>query len=115
VCCFCLFFFSSRRRHTRFSRDWSSDVCSSDLEIPAECRTVQAHSFSLPSASVTSGFVLGSVVHGLLLPVKLLTARLIGKAQCGSPTRSIELDLELPDGLQGPPLVAFPHPQGRSE
>src|SRR5574337_1784721 len=28
------FFFSSRRRHTRLSRDWSSDVCSSDL-IPA--------------------------------------------------------------------------------
>src|SRR5690606_40518208 len=27
----CTFFFSSRRRHTRFSRDWSSDVCSSDL------------------------------------------------------------------------------------
>src|SRR5690606_40870246 len=25
------FFFSSRRRHTRFSRDWNSDVCSSDL------------------------------------------------------------------------------------
>src|SRR5690606_40767357 len=38
--CFCFylylffffFFFSSRRRHTRFSRDWSSDVCSSDLQ-----------------------------------------------------------------------------------
>src|SRR5690606_40692746 len=28
---FFYFFFSSRRRHTRFSRDWSSDVCSSDL------------------------------------------------------------------------------------
>src|SRR5690606_39949739 len=28
---FVFFFFSSRRRHTRFSRDWSSDVCSSDL------------------------------------------------------------------------------------
>src|SRR5690606_40235946 len=28
---FVVFFFSSRRRHTRFSRDWSSDVCSSDL------------------------------------------------------------------------------------
>src|SRR5690606_796395 len=27
------FFFSSRRRHTRFSRDWSSDVCSSDLAV----------------------------------------------------------------------------------
>src|SRR5205085_8147575 len=27
-----LFFFSSRRRHTRFDCDWSSDVCSSDLK-----------------------------------------------------------------------------------
>src|SRR5712675_1978362 len=29
------FFFSSRRRHTRCSRDWSSDVCSSDLGVAA--------------------------------------------------------------------------------
>src|SRR2546422_10765353 len=29
--CLMFFFFSSRRRHTRCSRDWSSDVCSSDL------------------------------------------------------------------------------------
>src|SRR6478672_12118845 len=29
--CFFCFFFSSRRRHTRSDRDWSSDVCSSDL------------------------------------------------------------------------------------
>src|SRR3712207_6975219 len=28
---FLFFFFSSRRRHTRYWRDWSSDVCSSDL------------------------------------------------------------------------------------
>src|SRR5690625_7987956 len=27
------FFFSSRRRHTRWPRDWSSDVCSSDLNV----------------------------------------------------------------------------------
>src|SRR4030043_1810332 len=33
--CACFFFFfSSRRRHTRCSRDWSSDVCSSDLGPP---------------------------------------------------------------------------------
>src|SRR5207253_7354354 len=37
------FFFSSRRRHTRWPRDWSSDVCSSDLlfgyaEIESESR-----------------------------------------------------------------------------
>src|SRR2546429_9614797 len=34
-CCltsYAVFFFSSRRRHTRCSRDWSSDVCSSDLD-----------------------------------------------------------------------------------
>src|SRR5256884_1713400 len=31
--CWMLFFFSSRRRHTRCSRDWSSDVCSSDLAL----------------------------------------------------------------------------------
>src|SRR2546430_16317772 len=30
-CYFIFFFFSSRRRHTRFDCDWSSDVCSSDL------------------------------------------------------------------------------------
>src|SRR5688572_32700821 len=30
-----LFFFSSRRRHTRFDCDWSSDVCSSDLAVQA--------------------------------------------------------------------------------
>src|SRR5688572_31012342 len=30
-----LFFFSSRRRHTRFDCDWSSDVCSSDLDLTA--------------------------------------------------------------------------------
>src|SRR5256886_1442626 len=35
VCVFCFFFFSSRRRHTRFDCDWSSDVCSSDLRVPS--------------------------------------------------------------------------------
>src|SRR5689334_24058521 len=30
---YCHFFFSSRRRHTRWNCDWSSDVCSSDLKI----------------------------------------------------------------------------------
>src|SRR5438105_12033648 len=34
------FFFSSRRRHTRSTRDWSSDVCSSDLTlVEIEART----------------------------------------------------------------------------
>src|SRR5260221_718333 len=38
VMVFLLFFFSSRRRHTRSLCDWSSDVCSSDLvRTPASC------------------------------------------------------------------------------
>src|SRR6185295_15904025 len=36
MCTFVVFFFSSRRRHTRYWRDWSSDVCSSDLSARAE-------------------------------------------------------------------------------
>src|SRR2546430_5551940 len=33
------FFFSSRRRHTRFDCDWSSDVCSSDLDLSDDLET----------------------------------------------------------------------------
>src|SRR3712207_9150570 len=38
-----VFFFSSRRRHTRYWRDWSSDVCSSDLveEVDKLTRRIQ--------------------------------------------------------------------------
>src|SRR5437868_14949860 len=36
-----VFFFSSRRRHTRSKRDWSSDVCSSDL--PVEVAVAELH------------------------------------------------------------------------
>src|SRR5690606_40724459 len=37
------FFFSSRRRHTRFSRDWSSDVCSSDLSFASFKNVLPEH------------------------------------------------------------------------
>src|SRR5256886_4438712 len=36
------FFFSSRRRHTRFDCDWSSDVCSSDLTSPGSSSWLDA-------------------------------------------------------------------------
>src|SRR5439155_18135372 len=41
LCCF-FFFFSSRRRHTRWPRDWSSDVCSSDL-YPAKLPSIAGY------------------------------------------------------------------------
>src|SRR5207253_3912297 len=46
--CFFFFFFSSRRRHTRWPRDWSSDVCSSDLycgPAAAACAAAKARNF----------------------------------------------------------------------
>src|SRR2546429_2352042 len=48
------FFFSSRRRHTRCSRDWSSDVCSSDLRratfaTPTLPSPIEAKSLAMPS------------------------------------------------------------------
>src|SRR5690606_39536180 len=52
------FFFSSRRRHTRFSRDWSSDVCSSDLQAisgnEAIVRAVERE--GLPSLAIAAPF-----------------------------------------------------------
>src|SRR2546430_4207119 len=42
------FFFSSRRRHTRFDCDWSSDVCSSDLLIQRSSR----HAKSAPPVTL---------------------------------------------------------------
>src|SRR5206468_6838233 len=58
MCCCCwwlclFFFFSSRRRHTRSDRDWSSDVCSSDLDgnialvREGDAITIDAHTLSL--------------------------------------------------------------------
>src|SRR5690606_41187006 len=45
------FFFSSRRRHTRFSRDWSSDVCSSDLPRKLSNKPRKHQKRRLPSRS----------------------------------------------------------------
>src|SRR2546421_1695656 len=42
------FFFSSRRRHTRSDRDWSSDVCSSDLEMVGYGSTADAFHVTEP-------------------------------------------------------------------
>src|SRR5690606_4455349 len=50
------FFFSSRRRHTRFSRDWSSDVCSSDLiyTLPRDGKAISGPSVRLAEICASS-------------------------------------------------------------
>src|SRR5438046_7306405 len=50
---FVFFFFSSRRRHTRLVSDWSSDVCSSDLESPSAGHRPCADGLSCPTGRVT--------------------------------------------------------------
>src|SRR5690625_8013124 len=48
-----LFFFSSRRRHTRWPRDWSSDVCSSDLLVELAQNSDFADVMQFPNVMVT--------------------------------------------------------------
>src|SRR5690606_39497636 len=45
---------SSRRRHTRFSRDWSSDVCSSDLALLCCCPTCTTRLYLFAASTITS-------------------------------------------------------------
>src|SRR6267378_6906132 len=49
MCYFFFFFFSSRRRHTRSLRDWSSDVCSSDVDRHTEASGRPASEWSVRS------------------------------------------------------------------
>src|SRR5688572_32665089 len=51
---FFFFFFSSRRRHTRFDCDWSSDMCSSDLEEEYG-QTVSTYTIGRAIASLPDG------------------------------------------------------------
>src|SRR5688572_33114189 len=55
------FFFSSRRRHTRFDCDWSSDVCSSDLFTPADVQRFKESGINVFHIGVGLG---GADPHG---------------------------------------------------
>src|SRR5256884_1656484 len=60
-----VFFFSSRRRHTRCSRDWSSDVCSSDLVflvLPGLPLTIVLASLASASGANKNEFVIALVL-----------------------------------------------------
>src|SRR5256884_1568122 len=61
------FFFSSRRRHTRCSRDWSSDECSSDLiasQIPQEDKALAHSKRSCPARGRSCFRALGRGARG---------------------------------------------------
>src|SRR5947207_16007249 len=66
-----MFFFSSRRRHTRSLCDWSSDVCSSDLK--------RAPRFRGPNAKPGSTFGQHDIEKGLLPNKNSITAEPLNK------------------------------------
>src|SRR3712207_6401204 len=75
------FFFSSRRRHTRYWRDWSSDVCSSDLgpDRPDDDEGYsrpEEHAPVVQGDPVGEGDRLAAGHQGVVAPVE------IGRASC---------------------------------
>src|SRR3712207_7214603 len=84
-CLIVFFFFSSRRRHTRYWRDWSSDVCSSDLDdhVRADVadRLLEVHlaAVDLEAAGVLDR--LGDVLRGDGAEEAAVVARLLGRSE----------------------------------
>src|SRR5256885_5029894 len=84
-----VFFFSSRRRHTRLQGDWSSDVCSSDLVkcIRPSCLTSKISSFLLISTYIPAFLVIAresfrQLVTQVLTVGQFRVKRKIGRASC---------------------------------
>src|SRR6267143_2312474 len=57
------FFFSSRRRHTRWNCDWSSDVCSSDLSPAGTAKGADPH-YSVMSLDAIKALPVGQLARG---------------------------------------------------
>src|SRR5437762_14090274 len=83
--CICVcFFFSSRRRHTRYIGDWSSDVCSSDLIRIGGQITKSAYQYTLQGTDTTELYQWAPKVEEKLrsLPGLVDVTSEIGRASC---------------------------------
>src|SRR5690625_7720589 len=91
------FFFSSRRRHTRWPRDWSSDMCSSDLsprDFVERAQTIQRGDHPEPDELGEARQVIGEGIGACLAHEAE-----IGRASCRereeSAVRSVMLEEEI--------------------
>src|SRR5207302_4453578 len=96
-----LFFFSSRRRHTRFSRDWSSDVCSSDLlgnTVTSFSGTVTVTLAANPGGGTLAGHPTVTAVNGVatfadLSIDRVSTGYMLQATGAGLTTASVPFDV----------------------
>src|SRR5216683_5878824 len=83
------FFFSSRRRHTRSDRDWSSDVCSSDLL----------------AGEIADGVVLWACPASYIGDVAMREIA-AGRARAGQPLAGFDVCAAIPSAVVADPAVA---------
>src|SRR5205085_7756845 len=109
-----LFFFSSRRRHTRFDCDWSSDVCSSDLLLEVRLDHVALIRIELNQKPLVHPIDVGIDVSTLVEPApivrgcadlfrgELLQEGQIGRASCRERVEitGVDVGLEKKEGYE---------------
>src|SRR5207253_8262017 len=103
------FFFSSRRRHTRWPRDWSSDVCSSDLIVPHQQQPGLATGRELGTAPVQElrgDRTDGPAVYEAQPHLLLRAAGEIGRASCRAAGRYTGRASRVGDLTQEKPAVS---------
>src|SRR5437870_10074466 len=74
------FFFSSRRRHTRWPRDWSSDVCSSDLRVGREDEDEQGGGLDAVVRHAGAEYPAGDLRHDRLVATRD-DAEVVGRSE----------------------------------
>src|SRR6266496_877279 len=89
LCIMVLFFFSSRRRHTRSLRDWSSDVCSSDLGNYGMCGRAYSPRFLWMWPNARISVMGGEQAAGVLTTVKRDQLARAGKELSAEEERAI--------------------------
>src|SRR5207249_3148755 len=98
-CFFFFFFFSSRRRHTRSKRDWSSDVCSSDLIYTFKGIAPNANLINLraldQNGSGTDGTVISAIQEAIQLK-SMYNIRVINLSLSLSAARSLRATNSIP-------------------
>src|SRR5256885_16988929 len=89
------FFFSSRRRHTRLQGDWSSDVCSSDLDEGALAAVLwQAWLFNYTRANHAAATAIGRELEERMIDAVDPAARIVAQVPLGLSLFAIGKPLE---------------------